>query len=293
VIAAFVVETGRPIPVVTAPTTIVEGASSPAGKGRELIVHGAVACDLRGYGDPCVRAQLDAELRRYGSDVAARQLEGDLQVERVNAIGKRITAYMHAYLDGDESARSAAAAWPTEITVHEPAERAQQRARGWYELASLAVLLGGTDQGDNGFVFGIRPELVLARLKTESALNPGTGNGIGVYGELLSANHHSVVGGGLTFVPYLGGISLAPSVGVYHRATGEAPADSGVEVSVFLGHRHRAAELEYIDLPIGVRVDGHFGLRGAREQSVIVSAQFDLVGVALFAMLLSAIGHVN
>jgi hypothetical protein len=148
-----------------------------------------------------------------------------------------------------------------------------------YAMFSLPLLLGGTSRGDDGFLIGIRPELVIARLAARADDDEvKAGHGIGVYGELLRANGSMLTGGGLTYVPYrASGFTVAPSLGLYHRYTGTLIPDNGVTASLFLGWRRQIAGITVLDFPFGIRVEGRFGYDGDQERSIVIAAQLDLM----------------
>jgi hypothetical protein len=148
-----------------------------------------------------------------------------------------------------------------------------------YAMFSLPLLLGGTSQGDDGFLIGTRPELVIARLAArDDDEEVKAGHGIGVYGELLRANGSTLAGGGLTYVPYrASGFTVAPSLGLYHRYTGTPIPDNGVTASLFLGWRRQIAGITVFDFPFGIRVEGRFGYDGDQERSIVIAVQLDLM----------------
>ena len=138
-------------------------------------------------------------------------------------------------------------------------------------------------------MIGGRPEFVIA---WESPF--GFRHGVGAYGEIADAHDHLVVGGGLTYVRYLGWIGVAPSIGLYHRTTGSSERDNGVSAGVFVGFRHPEVIDDVtpygLDIPFGLRVDAHLGFGGARD--VLISAQLDTASViAGIIVLYGALTH--
>jgi len=142
-----------------------------------------------------------------------------------------------------------------------------------YTQFSAPLILGG---GSGGFVAGFRPEVVVA------GNAPRGGIGLGGYAELLRSGGNVTVGTGITTARYTRrGFSVAPSFGVYGGAS------RGISTGVFVGVR-RPSEY-HIEMPIGLRVDGHFHDDGASD--VMVAAQIDLVPVGVLAIALSQALH--
>jgi hypothetical protein len=281
VVASFVVETGVPVPTLTTPTLVIEGARAPALGDRALVIQGAKACALRWYNDPC---HLEPDPH---APVEQRQRDGDLDVQRSDLIYRRTVQFMRAHIAGSEPARAIVAAWDREVVVQPSTDFLDSIARATYPMVSVPFVLGGTNQGNDGLVIGLRPELVIGRLAAERALNPGTGYGIGLYGELSRENGRTVVGGGATVVAYTGGFAIAPSAGAFSR-TIDAGRDTGYVLGVFLGRRQRVREFEILDLPLGVRLDYR---KTAAESSLAIAVQWDLAISALAALAFSTIGR--
>jgi hypothetical protein len=154
---------------------------------------------------------------------------------------------------------------------------AEPAAPSYTEL-SLPLVLGGTSVDGGGAAVGIRPELVVARNA------PGGGVGLGGYGELMTLNGHREVGAGLTIARYRRRrYGVASSIGMY---TG---AKSGVSAGMFVGLRHPTEQ--HIEMPIGVRVDGHFEPDKAAD--VIIAAQVDLVPIGVLGLALAQVFHMR
>lgn len=143
---------------------------------------------------------------------------------------------------------------------------------------SLPLILGGTSADGGGPAVGIRPEVVAARNA------PGGGVGLGGYGELMTLNGHAEVGAGLTIARYRRRrYGVASSIGMYTGAT------SGVSAGMFVGLRHPTPQ--HIEMPIGLRIDGHF--ESDKAADVIVAAQLDLVPVAVLGLAFSQLLHMR
>lgn len=163
--------------------------------------------------------------------------------------------------------------------------------RSTYAMFSLPLLLGHTSQGDGGFLIGARPELVIARLAVvDDDEDHKAGPGIGVYGELLRSNGDTEIGGGLSYVRYrAGGATVTPSIGLYHRYIDKEISDNGVTASLFLGWRRQIGGLTPFDFPMGLRVEGRFGVDGSQERAIVIAADFDLMfPIVLIGSLLAA-----
>jgi hypothetical protein len=132
-----------------------------------------------------------------------------------------------------------------------------------YTQFSAPLILGGSSAG---FVAGFRPEVVVA------GNAPRGGIGLGGYAELLRIGGNVTVGTGITTARYTRrGFAIAPSFGVYGGAS------RGISTGVFVGLR-RPNEY-HVEMPIGVRLDGHFHDDGGSD--VILAAHIDLVPVGV------------
>jgi hypothetical protein len=138
-------------------------------------------------------------------------------------------------------------------------------------LVDVAGEIGG---GTDGFVFGVRPELVLAHY-ADSGRERGIG--IGVAGELLRAGGHGLLGGSLEFVGFRHELRLEPSLGLYERLADDAV---GASASVLVGFR-AGGEAPPFEGHVGVRLTG----RSDRDESAIeLTAQLDPVFLAKVAV---------
>ncbi|MFN0245804.1 MAG: hypothetical protein ACKV2T_02780 [Kofleriaceae bacterium] len=245
-----------------------------------LALTGGEACDLRWHTDPCRDT-----LNRGQSQTAV-----DLRSKRQEVAYDRTREFLRAHVGGDSSALAAVAGWQPTLTVgvNPPIDDSMI---GRYRLFSLPLLVGGTSQGNNGFVVGVRPELVFAWLGTTSSDPDKTnsrGHGFGGYGELVSANGTTVIGGGLTYVYYADHLALAPSLGAYRRSANEDDV-YGISTSLFLGFRARIDWLKVFDAPYGIRIDGRFALDDSQERSVTITAQFDLAIPSVLALAVASL----
>jgi hypothetical protein len=144
-----------------------------------------------------------------------------------------------------------------------------------YTQVSAPLLLGG---GSEGFVAGFRPEVVVA------GNAPRGGVGLGGYAELLSSGGKVTVGTGIATVRYTRrGFAIAPSFGVYGGAS------RGISTGVFVGVRTPSEY--YIDMPIGIRLDGHFHDDGTSD--VMLAAQVDLLPLGVVGMALMQVAHTH
>lgn len=280
VVAVFAGVAREAIPDMETPLLVIEGVPVPGQIGpsaRSLVIPGGEPCDLSGDDDPC-------RDRPEGAAAAARKQAQDLRAKRTAAIYQRSRQFFRGYVDWDTDARGAIHTWGTELGTTVRPEPAEARSgHGTYTLLSLPLLLGITSQSDNGFLYGLRPELVFARLKKDDSLSSGPGFGVGLYAELLRWSGQSSVGVGLTFVHYLGGLSYAPSVGLATR-TIESERENVISAGLFLGGRAWSGRVGSADFPVGVRVDGRFAYAGSNERAIMVSASLDLALVGLLAL---------
>jgi hypothetical protein len=176
-------------------------------------------------------------------------------------------------------ARIAAAEEPREVELR---ERLTQ--------FSAPLVLGGTNEGDGGFVWGLRPEVVTSWTVERgfSADRTFSGLGLGGYAELLRANGSTIAGAGLTFLRCTQPFAVAPSVGIYHR-WGEGADPTGIAASLYAGLRF--FELGSFDLPFGFRLEYRYGLGASTERSFQFTVDLDvLVGIGLVAGVIESVG---
>jgi hypothetical protein len=268
----------------TTPVLVLSGAppgvANRTGTTAMLALTGGEACDLRWHTDPCRDT-----LNRGQSQTAV-----DLRSKRLEVTYDRMREFLRAHVDGDSSALAAVAAWQPTLTVGVKPPTDDSMI-GRYRLFSLPLLVGGTSQGNNGFVVGVRPELVFAWLGTTRS-DPDTtnsrGHGFGGYGERVTANGTTVIGGGLTYVYYVDHFALAPSLGAYRRSA-EEDDGYGISTGLFIGFRTRMDWLKLFDAPYGIRIDGRFALDDSHERSVTITAQFDLAMPSALALAVAAL----
>jgi hypothetical protein len=133
-----------------------------------------------------------------------------------------------------------------------------------FPMISLPLTLGTHRTTDDGlFAWGVRPEVIAARIDHDAA----RGWGIGGYAQLERADGDSLFAGGATLVGYGESGAIAVSAGVYRRGD----ADSGVQTSVFFGLRGSVDRDVPLDLPFGFRLD----LQHGDVDSLVVSAVLD------------------
>lgn len=239
---------------------------------RSLFVVDGEPCFLSWYRDPC------------------RQRDDPARSRQTSVIYDRSRQFFRAFLEADAAARLAVDRWTGEKIgeEHHDPEPISPRT---YVLLSLPLLLGGTGLGDGGFVYGLRPELLISRVPTAPDGNTrGTGFGCGLYGELLRWDGNSTLGAGLTCVAYLDGFGIAPSIGLAKGLATMDP-DAGelaMTAGLFVGLRDWIDKLGLSDLPVGVRFDTHFGSGGSQERSFVIAAQLDLIVVGGLIALLAA-----
>lgn len=287
VVTVYAAAAQEVIPDMETPLLVIEGVRGSRQTGemaRSIVIPGGEPCDLRPDDDPCRDRPVGAAPAAAGQDIR------DLRAKRTSTLYQRSRQFFRAYVDWDAGARDAVRGWSSEPTERRllPAESPSRHQI--YKLFSLPLLLGGTSEYDGGFVYGVRPELVIARLrKDEWRSGAGPGFGFGAYGELVRWDGESTLGAGVTFVHYLGWFAYAPSVGMVTRRVEDERANA-ISAGVFLGFRGWSGRLGAADYPVGVRVDGRFAHDGSSERAVMVSACLDLPLVGLFV--LGALGGV-
>lgn len=275
VVTAFASRAREPIPDMATPLLAIEGTGDNdqiGPRARSLLVLGAEPCDLGPRSVSCRARSSDP------SELPNPPGQSELVASEIYQRSRR---FFQAYVSGDAAARAEVDRWDAVVDVALVAPTGQPS--GWSSghhdirpLISLPLVLGGTNQGDGGFVYGLRPELVIARLRDDA------GFGLGLYGELLRWSGDTTLGVGLSLVHYLGALAYAPSVGLAKRTVDGAREDV-VSAGLFLGLRHRSA-LRVLDFPLGVRVDGRFGRDGSGERAVMVTVCLDLAILSVFAL---------
>ena len=226
---------------------------------------GTLACDFR---------PIDAECwadRRDEWDAARRTAELDRAAKRRAGVLADTIPFLRVWLDRDGRAghfldsRRLYAGPPMGLVAEPPGSLPGSPNA----LFSLSLVGGFASSGDA--TVGGRAELIYRRHRERIR----RGLGIGGYGELAALSGGSgIAGAGVTVVGYSGhGTALAPSFGVETGPHGEA-----VAAGLFLGYRGYVTRTSW-DLPVGVRVDGSYGLDG-HDRLVRVSVVADLRGLA-------------
>jgi hypothetical protein len=128
------------------------------------------------------------------------------------------------------------------------------------ELFDVAGLIGG---GTDGFVLGVRPELVVARVVEPGGWAQNSGFGIGVAGELDRIGGYGLVGGSIGLVRLHEYRWLEPALGLYDRLATNTP---GASASMYVGARTAAGP------KIGLRLTGRVE---RDQQSIELAAQID------------------
>ena len=159
--------------------------------------------------------------------------------------------------------------------------RAEDGPTGARILLSVPLLLGATTEDGGGFVYGTRPEVILARV-ADRGDSIGPGWGAGAYGELLGSSGDLVAGGGATIVRYTGILGFAPSGGLYVRRSAPEP-ERGVVASLLVGFRG-FEDIGPFDMAGGLRIDARFPTDETGERIVMVTLQSDLVAVGFLIL---------
>lgn len=242
---------GLPTPILEIDAgAMLRYSTAPLQPLRALIVWGGEACFLARFAEPCLA----------GSNPA--------RSEAVAAVHDRSRQFFLAFAEGDAAALDAIDRW--DAAIGQAPVYPTEDSRETRKLFSLPVLLGGSSEG---FVWGVRPELIFTRVRTRGGVEDPQGWGCGLYGELTRSAGRSTFGAGATCVAYLGALGIAPSIGVVQRPKlDDTGAEGALAAGVFIGHRRREGS---IDLPFGFRVDTHAVYRGAPERDIIISAHID------------------
>ncbi|HEY4239272.1 MAG TPA: hypothetical protein VGM88_05625 [Kofleriaceae bacterium] len=165
----------------------------------------------------------------------------------------------------------------------------QQPESGVRAMFSLPLEIGASvTANDVTFSPGLRPELIFARKTSQPRW------GVGPWAEVTSIDHHTVVGGGATFVVYSHSeLGASISAGVDEVWTGSGVHTQPV-FSVFGGARYVQPTGTPLDGPFGVRLDVRPGTDGL-PTSVTLSATLDTAmacyGMYIIGALLSIRPH--
>jgi hypothetical protein len=136
-------------------------------------------------------------------------------------------------------------------------------------LVDLPFVIGG---GNDGFLIGARPEILLGRVTLPMDWTDGMrGVAVGVMGEVNWIGGHTVVGTGVEVVRLYRRLRIEPSVGVYDRID-EA---RGITASLFVG-LHLDDRSQPWEQSFGLRLIGRVDTEGASQTtSVELAFQID------------------
>jgi hypothetical protein len=136
-------------------------------------------------------------------------------------------------------------------------------------LIDLPFVIGG---GNDGFLIGARPEILIGRVTLPRDWSDGMrGVAVGVMGEVNWIGGHAVVGTGLEVVRLYRRVRIEPSVGVYDRLD-EA---RGISASLFAG-LHLDDRSQPWEQSLGLRLIGRVDTEGANQTtSVELAFQID------------------
>jgi hypothetical protein len=173
------------------------------------------------------------------------------------------------------------------VTVSSSTARADGQLFGYERrvLFSAPMVLGYDDQAGS-FIYGVRPEVIVALSGCCAPDQLGRALGLGLYAEVDRVAGDTVLGAGLTAMRYSRHLAFGPSLGVYRRDD-----EDGVSASLFVGLRF--PEFEHVDLPIGIRVEGRFGgdAMMTDRTTLVVTAQVDvLVAAGFLALVIADLG---
>jgi hypothetical protein len=136
-------------------------------------------------------------------------------------------------------------------------------------VIDLPFVIGG---GNDGFLIGARPEILLGRVTMPRDWIDGMrGVAVGVMGEVNRIGGHTVVGTGLEVVRLYRRVRIEPSVGIYDRID-EA---RGITASLFAG-LHVDDRSKPWEQSLGLRLIGRVDTEGANQTtSVELAFQID------------------
>jgi hypothetical protein len=145
-------------------------------------------------------------------------------------------------------------------------------ARAEPRNAALVDIAGEIGGGTDGFVLGLRPELVLTHY---ADIDLDRGDGIGIAGELVRAGGHGLLGGSLEYVHLHHVLRIEPSLGAYDRlADGKLGVTASLLVALRAGEESPPWQA-HVGLRLTGRVDGD-------ESAIELTAQLDPVFLERF-----------
>jgi hypothetical protein len=136
-------------------------------------------------------------------------------------------------------------------------------------LVDVPFVIGG---GNDGFVIGVRPEILIGRVTLPRDWDDGMrGVAVGVMGEVNWIGGHTVVGTGLEVVRLYRRVRIEPSLGVYDRVDEARGITASLFAGVHLDDRSHPWEENF-----GLRVIGRVDTEGANQTtSVELAFQID------------------
>lgn len=263
--------------------TLVIDASAPAltelattSEPTIMSVNDLASCDFRTTLDPChVTAHDNPELENAQRNASTR---------RELAVESRIRAWLAFAVDGDPPPFEGRIATLDADTPSSFMSKTVVRP-----LLTVDALIGCTWRErdlarTSGATALLRVESGASFRKGESEGPSATGYSLGGYGEIgVTGDNDFLYGGGATLTTYGGPLGATISLGAYGRVA--SVNAGGIATGIFLGLRN----LGMPDLgswetetPIGVRVDGRFGLDARPERSI--SLLFEVSPLALMMM---------
>lgn len=192
--------------------------------------------------------------------------------DRLTEVLSRTATWLHAIVEHDPESVAKLQRWDPSVVVDD--QWTERYVHSKHTFVSLPITLGFTTAGDNGFAYGVRPQLVRASLVEGTRRDKQRqGFGIGGYAALSRANGSALVGGGVMLARYYAPLALSPALGVYHRSDEMASA-TGLAVSMSTGFRN-FIDLDHFDFPHDLRIEGHIGLGATKERSVTITLELD------------------
>jgi hypothetical protein len=250
-------------------------------------ISGLEACDLRTSSDPChasPRSSVDVENARR-----------NISVQRGNVAIQRGVMWLGFVLEDEQPWIKGTVENVDMPTVDDLRDKTVART-----LLTVDTLVGYTWRqrnapSTNGVTALLRMEMGAAMFKKHESTAAHGGYSLGGYGELgTTGDNDFLYGGGASLTTYAGPLGLTVSAGAYGRV---APVNAGgFAAGAFVGLRNLGMDLSLdweTETPIGVRVDGRFGLDARPEQSVSVVVEVAPLALMLMGAGFFGLAHMN
>ena len=250
-------------------------------------VAGLAACDFRTSNDPCHRVAPDDPDRDNAQRMASN--------ERERAVTARATAWLAFAMNGGPPPFDGRQA---SIETHAPNDFMPKTEKR--PLLTVDALIGYTWRErdvptTNGVTALMRVEIGASFRRAEGVSPSQTGYSFGGYGELgVTGDNDFLYGGGASATAYGGVFGVTASLGAYGRAA--SVNAGGITTGIFLGLRNLGMPdfgTWEPESPIGVRIDGRFGLDAHPERSISVMFEVAPLSLLMLGAGFAALGHLH